>query len=218
MLPKICSIPECGKSLYAAGLCGTHYRASKPACEIDECSKPIHAKGFCGTHYRRLQRRGDVNSTSRIVGNDFARFWAKVKKTSNCWEWTDSLGRHGYGNFRLGAREYKAHRVSYEIAHGSIPEGAEIDHRCHNRACVNPEHLRTVTRKQNMENLSGAPRNSRIGIRGVSKIVASGKWRARIGHNGKGIHVGMFGSAEEANAAVIAKRNELFTHNDLDRS
>jgi hypothetical protein len=95
-----------------------------------------------------------------------------------------------------------------------VPEGKELDHICFNRLCVNPSHLRPVTRKQNMEHQQGAYANSKSGVRGVCHHKASGKWIARVGHFGKIIHVGLFENLEEAAAAVKAKRNELYTHNN----
>lgn len=156
------------------------------------------------------------------------RFWAKVDKTETCWLWNGQVTTNGYGAYSFTEylatrikqgerREVRAHRYAWEKEHGPIPEGAEIDHICHNRLCVRPSHLRPTTRKQNGENRSGATARSKSGVRGVSQIRSSGRWRAVVGHNGKSIHVGNFGSLEEAEAAVIAKRNELHTHNDMDR-
>ena len=112
-----------------------------------------------------------------------------------------------------------AHRVSYEWAHGEIPEDIQIDHICHVEPCVNPHHLRPATAKQNGENHRGAYRNnSSSGVLGVSWKKDSRKWVARVRHEGKGYHVGLFDTIEAAGYAVKMKRNELFTHNDLDRS
>jgi hypothetical protein len=108
--------------------------------------------------------------------------------------------------------------VAYELVKGPIPEGLYIDHMCHTPACVNPDHLRAVTNKQNAENHNGQPCSANTsGIRGVYWHIRDKRWVARVRHNGKFISVGSFLTAEEAESAVIAKRNELFTHNDADR-
>lgn len=72
-------------------------------------------------------------------------FWAKVDKEprhSGCWLWTGARQSRGYGAFQVGWKTQKrAHRVSYELAHGSIPEGIMVCHSCDTPLCVNPEHL-----------------------------------------------------------------------------
>jgi hypothetical protein len=88
---------------------------------------------------------------------------------------------------------------------------------CHNRACINPDHLRTVDNKQNHENLSGAYSTSGTGVRGVSWDKTRGLFRAAVVHNYKQVQVGRYKTLEEASEAVKAKRLELFTHNLLDR-
>jgi hypothetical protein len=92
----------------------------------------------------------------------------------------------------------------------------QLDHRCSNRACVNPGHLRPVTHKQNMEHDSGAQRNSSTGALGV---VRSGKnrYQVAVGHNGKKLYGGSFKTIEEAAEAARQLRLSLFTHNDADR-
>lgn len=144
------------------------------------------------------------------------RFWAKVEKTDTCWNWTASTVA-GYGQLKIDGRPIRAHRISYELMVGPIPAGMFVDHRCHQRACVNPEHLRLATPKQNVENQRGAMSNSTTGLRGVYWIKDHQSWRAQVMHNGELIYLGYYSNKEDANAAVVAKRNELFTHNDADR-
>jgi len=145
------------------------------------------------------------------------RFWAKVDHAGGCWEWTASTNSLGYGTFHVGGKMKKAHRVSYEIANGPIPDGMVIDHQCQNRGCVNPSHLRLATQKQNGENLSaGRINNVTSGVRGVYQT-KGGKWQARVKHHRKVYNAGSHDTIAEAEAAVIAKRNELYTHNDADR-
>lgn len=143
------------------------------------------------------------------------RFWDKVDKAEGCWQWMASKDRGGYGRIWLNQTSRLAHRISYEWAHGLIPEGMYLDHMCHNRACVNPDHMRVVTQKQNMENRSVF--NGASGVRGVIWEARKSRWRTRVKHNGKVISAGLFADINDAEAAVIALRNELFTHNDQDR-
>jgi hypothetical protein len=78
-----------------------------------------------------------------------------------CWLWTSGVSTKGYGQFhiRAGKGSYKnvlAHRFSYELAQGPIPEGLELDHLCRQRSCVNPYHLEAVTQKENLSRGEGA--------------------------------------------------------------
>lgn len=83
-----------------------------------------------------------------------ARFWAKVDKTDTCWLWTGAVGqRDRYGRIALGGRGAPivlAHRASYEMAHGPIPVGLQIDHLCRVRSCVRPDHLEAVPQRENI--------------------------------------------------------------------
>ena len=78
------------------------------------------------------------------------RFWSKIQQSSGCWNWVAYKCKKGYGNFRLNGKIRKAHRVSYELLKGIIPENLQIDHLCKNKACVNPDHLEPVTCIENL--------------------------------------------------------------------
>lgn len=74
---------------------------------------------------------------------------------AECMEWAGSRLSSGYGTVTVNGRTVMAHRVAYETHVGPIPEGLEIDHLCHNRGCVNPDHLEPVTHRENIRRMLG---------------------------------------------------------------
>ncbi len=147
-----------------------------------------------------------------------ARFEKYVDRSGDCWLWTGGASE-GYGMIQEDTpsrQKIGAHRVAYELANGPIPEGLVIDHICHVKLCVNPSHLRAVERKQNREHVTGPQRNNKSGFLGVVEYFP-GCWRGQVKHLGKQYFTGRHDTPEEADVAVRALRNELFTHNDHDR-
>lgn len=92
------------------------------------------------------------------------QFWDRVLRTdAGCWHWTGAHSVGGYGQLALRNANGRvatkgAHRMAWELLVGPIPEGMEIDHRCRNRGCVNPAHLRVVTRAENIRDAAQAGR------------------------------------------------------------
>lgn len=85
-----------------------------------------------------------------------ARFWRHVDKTDGCWLWTAYVGTHGYGAIGAGGKHGEillAHRVSWELHNGPVPEGRFILHRCDNRKCVRPDHLFLGDAKANTDDM-----------------------------------------------------------------
>lgn len=95
------------------------------------------------------------------------RFWSKVRKDDGCWEWTASVNRRGYGWLHFGGKverkALKAHRVSWEIHNGPIPDGLWVLHKCDNPRCVRPDHLFLGDRTDNMRDCAAKGRISTVG-------------------------------------------------------
>lgn len=92
--------------------------------------------------------------TSGNVTSDMRRLMAKTRRTDGCWFWTGTFYRQNgaktYGQFWLDGRRTGAHRASYLLHKGPIPDGLDVMHSCDVKACVNPAHLSVGTRSQNL--------------------------------------------------------------------
>lgn len=142
-------------------------------CSVPGCERRHAAKGLCKLHYYRLRRTGEVGGAERIPTGPKrvpaeVRFWQKVVKGPDCWEWTGFVTRgYGYlgkgGSSDSGTGTHLVHRFSYELHVGPIPEGLTIDHLCANTRCVNPAHLEPVTLAENTRRAAARRRARKAG-------------------------------------------------------
>lgn len=172
-----CNIKGCDRVHYANGLCNTHYARQRktgsvelidrpaPRCSVSGCDQKVTAQSLCSMHYTRLRRHGSTEDPTPTFEQ---RFWSKARKTDGCWVWLAGKDKDGYGNFSVGqratARPVRAHRVAWELTHGSIPDGLFVLHECDNPPCVRPDHLFLGTNQNNMDDMVAKGRGS-IGIR-----------------------------------------------------
>lgn len=96
------------------------------------------------------------------------RFWKYVEKTDGCWWWRGACQgdrlRYGFMSAGSVARRIKAHRLSWELAHGEIPTGLCVCHKCDNPLCVRPDHLFLGTQKDNSQDMVRKGRQRRGGV------------------------------------------------------
>lgn len=188
-------------------------------CKYPNCVRPIgKAFGYCNAHYIRHSQGKDMEPPIREpYGNDSERFWQKVDKTETCWLWTGAK-QNGYGICRSGGAARLAHRVSYTWENGEIPEGVQLDHMCHNRACVNPSHLRFADAALNGQNRARSNKNSKSGVRGVYWCNTYGHFVAKGMLDRKPHHIGIFHDLNEAAEAVSIWRKENMPYSILDQT
>lgn len=78
------------------------------------------------------------------------RLLSKVEKTDSCWNWKGATrGKNGYGAMKVDGKVVSVHKLAYTIFRGEIPKNLLVSHSCHNSLCVNPDHLKLVTPKEN---------------------------------------------------------------------
>lgn len=151
------------------------------------------------------------------------RIWKFVKKNDpsepdGCWEWTGGTSR-GYGTIREGngsKSNILAHRLSYEICYGKIPDGNYVCHTCDNKLCVRPDHLFAGTAQDNMSDKVKKGRQRKGESVPQSKLTAESVREIRRIFSGGGIYqkdlAVMFGVNKSNISKII--RNEIWGHPD----
>lgn len=164
-----CKIEGCKKIHLAKGYCHNHYckHGQLKKCKVSDCDLNHHAKGYCVTHYTRLRKNGN-QIVSQRWGKDYTSLEDYLKKnhaknSDGCWVWTGNFSRKNYGfvgNFSLAKKLkiYMAHRLSFFVYKGEIPNGMLVCHKCDNPSCINPEHLFLGTHEDNMRDMDSKGR------------------------------------------------------------
>lgn len=109
--------------------------------------------------------RWKFNRIETCADTQAARFLSKIKIIDKCWLWTGATNEHGYGKLSANGSWRLAHRVSWNLSNGEIPDNLQVLHRCDTPACVNPAHLFLGTHADNMRDM---------------KQKGRWKWKARI--------------------------------------
>jgi len=118
-------------------------------CLVIHCDRFSDHLGYCDKHYQQMKLKGKVyeskkEHTYEYYKNNLHECCEPVTE-SGCWLWSKHLDKNGYGVFSVMTngrkRTLKAHRLSYEIVNGSIPNDGHICHKCDIPTCINPKHL-----------------------------------------------------------------------------
>ena len=124
-------------------------------------------------------------------------------------------GRHvtntdgpGYYQVRVNGKFHRVHRLLWIMRNGEIPNGMQVDHIDGNKKNNSVDNLRLCHRHENQRN-SKLPSHNTSGVKGVSFVKRSSKWRARLKVLGVEVAIGVFDTIEEAEAAMVSARNSL---------
>ena len=148
------------------------------------------------------------------------KFWSRVNKNGsipehcpelgNCWEWMGAYTSK-YGSFTNGlGNRTRAHKASWLINNGNIPDGLWVLHKCDNPKCVRPEHLFIGTAKENTEDMNKKARGSYGENRPASKLTWNDVDEIRLKHsNGQAIRslAREYNVSQRAMQAVVRKEN-----------
>ena len=141
-------------------------------CAVDGCDRRKRSRGWCSSHYNHWHTTREVPTRAYSVE---ARFNSYVMRAGEdeCWPWGGTRTLQGYGQIGIDNKLVRAHRISYEIAKGKIPDGLIIRHTCDNPPCVNPNHLLAGTHKDNARDAVERGRNPRGERQGPAKLTAT---------------------------------------------
>lgn len=141
-------------------------------------------------HYRRVRGRGRCKSGVLPI----IRFlsFVEINEFTGCWLWMGNCDTAGRGWFKFEGKPIRAYAFSYKTFIGEIPQRMEILHDCDYPRCVNPEHLKVGTHKQNMEQAAGRIRatlieNGHAKIQGKPEVLAAIRRMSLAGHTQKEI-------------------------------
>lgn len=134
--------------------------ANSRVCLIPDCGKQVKSRGLCNAHLHRLRRFGESGvdvpvppaGTALNCGKStiFLKEVAFSYTGADCLDWPYGKTREGYGKAAYNGRYRGAHLIVCEVVHGRKPApNYEAAHACGNASCVNPQHIRWATPKEN---------------------------------------------------------------------
>lgn len=129
---------------------------ARSICQIEGCGRPIIGQRLCAAHYRRLRKHGDPLGGRQTYRGEPAAVLSRAirSQTDECIIWPFSK-KNGYGEVFIDGKKHYTHRYVLTATFGAAPspnmDAAHAPVICHNKACINPRHLRWATRLENAE-------------------------------------------------------------------
>lgn len=150
-----------------------------------------------------------TSRTNEIIKENFEK---KVIKQDGCWGWNGMINAGGYARMSKNNKKESAHRISYIIHKGEIPEGFNINHICHNKICTNPEHLYAGSQKQNVDDMLKANRAKHNSVLNEEQVIEI----KRLIKEGKSLKD--LSKKYKVNSTVISniRRNKTWRHVTID--
>lgn len=183
-------------------------------CCVESCPRPPRGRANICEFHRNRRRRG-VPLEALTIRSDWGdKFLAYMNpgEATDCWEWTGPKNSTGYGALVIARNTWTAHRLSYLLHNGDIPEGAFICHRCDNPPCVNPAHLYAGTPADNVRDREERNRSRTLrgeangmalltedSVRAIRSLVEQGIPRASIAEQ--------FGVCKATVSHIAVRRN-----------
>lgn len=165
-------------------------------CTLFGCPNEHKSQGLCGKHYQRLLTTGylSIRPKKRLFREHCE---TKAAWVGACYEWVGHRNDLGYGIYNSSYKgkdvSWLTHRLNWKLSGRALVPGEVLDHLCHNPACMNVEHLRSISQADNIFNQRKANKLNKHGVRGVSKHAQSGRWIVQV----RGYR-GLYASIEEA--------------------